>query len=139
MRTNYYIKPESMGKCPHCGHEEFSEELHIGKSSMGWCFSLHAIPERGLNNWRNWLVFLEGKTIKDEYGSIYTLDEFSEVVLARGRENYAWEGSPVGYSSWERFHELNGSMEGPRGLIRHKNNAGHGGDEPWDAITGEFS
>jgi len=139
MGTNYYVEMEIGDACPVCKHREtVTEELHIGKSSLGWCFALHSIPEKGLTNLHNWLVYLKDKIIKDEYGSIHMLDEFKKVVLDRKREEL-WDHAPVGYASWPDFHRLNHSENGPCGMIRHKRNAGHGGEEPWDMCEGEFS
>ena len=44
MGTNYYLHKKP--PCEACGHEP--APLHIGKSSGGWCFSLHVIPEIAL-------------------------------------------------------------------------------------------
>jgi len=49
-----------------------------------------------------------------------------------------WDHPPLAYTSWEKFHELNHSMEGPNGMIRSTRNDGHGGDEPWDLHENEF-
>ena len=43
MGTNYYFE-DSSEVCECCGRG--AESLHIGKSSGGWCFSLHVMPER---------------------------------------------------------------------------------------------
>lgn len=56
MGTNYYA--EYQPPCPTCGRQD--PPLHIGKSSAGWCFSLHVIPELGLNDWPEWEAWLAG-------------------------------------------------------------------------------
>jgi hypothetical protein len=134
MGTNYYVKEEIQEECPVCHHREVTNEIHIGKSSAGWCFALHAIPELGLNNWHNWLVFLQDKKIKDEYGNDISLKEFKSIVLDRAYSARSW----VAYNSWEKFHQFNRSIQGPNGLIRSADNVGNGGHEPWDMIEGEF-
>lgn len=50
MGTNYYLhtKPD----CECCGRG--FEPLHIGKSSGGWCFSLHVMPEDNINTLDDW-------------------------------------------------------------------------------------
>ncbi len=50
MGTNYYLheKPD----CECCGRP--FEALHIGKSSSGWCFSLHVMPEDMINTLDDW-------------------------------------------------------------------------------------
>lgn len=45
MGTNYYYYQDV---CPHCGKPD--KKLHIGKSSGGWYFSLHIIPEEKIFN-----------------------------------------------------------------------------------------
>jgi len=138
MGTNYYVEAEIGDACPVCKHrKEIEKELHIGKSSRGWCFALHSIPELGLTNWHNWQVFLKDKSIKNEYREQITLDELSDIVLNRSRTP-CWDHPPLAYTSWEKFHELNHSMEGPNGMIRSARNDGHGGDEPWDLYENEF-
>lgn len=46
MGTNFYFYE----------NPEINEEdaLHIGKSSAGWCFSLHIIPELGIRDLSDW-------------------------------------------------------------------------------------
>ena len=51
MGTNYYLY-EGSEACPTCKRP--FEPLHIGKSSAGWCFSLHVIPEEGINTLDDW-------------------------------------------------------------------------------------
>ena len=50
MGTNYYLyqKPD----CECCGRP--FEPLHIGKSSAGWCFALHIMPEDGISTLLDW-------------------------------------------------------------------------------------
>jgi len=50
MGTNYYLYPAS--PCKACGRSY--EAKHIGKSSAGWCFLLHVIPEEGINDLEDW-------------------------------------------------------------------------------------
>ena len=45
MGTNYYLR---LKVCPHCAKPE--KTIHIGKSSVGWCFGLHVIPEDGIHD-----------------------------------------------------------------------------------------
>lgn len=51
MGTNYYLEPKPPCQC--CGRP--FEQLHIGKSSAGWCFALHVIPERGIKDLDDWV------------------------------------------------------------------------------------
>ena len=41
MGTNYYLHRPRTNECEHCGRADEAPPLHIGKSSSGWCFSLH--------------------------------------------------------------------------------------------------
>jgi hypothetical protein len=65
MGTNFYLQEKP--PCSECKRE--FERLHIGKSSGGWCFSLHVIPELGINNLSDWenRWYEPGATIWNEY------------------------------------------------------------------------
>lgn len=86
MGTNYYLHEKHPETCPHCGHTPGHEPLHIGKSSCGWCFSLHVMPEEGLNtldDWRRrWAK--DGVVIKNEYGGAFTPAQMLEIITERG-------------------------------------------------------
>lgn len=83
MGTNYY---QLTDRCEHCHR---SKQRHIGKSSGGWTFSFHAIPEEGIESYADWLRELELQPhIEDEYGQPVTLEEFKQVVESkRNAEN----------------------------------------------------
>lgn len=134
MGTNYYLYREPA--CESCGHQE--DPLHIGKSSFGWCFSLHAIPEEGLDTldaWKDaWAT--EGTSIRDEYGDAVTPDEMYRVVTERGKDDLPTMRHEAG------FLRQNHAVDGPRGLLRHKLDGKHcvaNGEGTWDLIAGEFS
>lgn len=78
MGTNFYVDAE-----PTCNNPAHNQQLHIGKSSGGWKFGFHGIPDRGLTSWSAWRDFLADKTIVDEYGTELTLSEFTERVENR--------------------------------------------------------
>src|SRR3990167_3726027 len=109
MSTNYYLytKPD----CECCGRP--FERMHIGDSSCGWCFSLHVIPELGINTLDDWRALWSkpGAYIRDEYGNRVYPDYLENVITQRGdnplRQNYRY-------------------------CIGH-------GDGPWDYIVGDFS
>lgn len=132
MGTNYYLKKEAKPACKCCQRPYEPQEIHIGKSSAGWCFSLRVNPDKCITNWNNWKVFIEfasteGWRIEDEYGNLVTLPELIKIV-----EERSWDGKYM-YSKYER---------GPNNLLRHpidgKHCIGHG-EGTWDLITGEFS
>lgn len=135
MGTNYYVKSNI---CEHCGKGD--EDLHIGKSSAGWVFSLHVMPELEINDLDDWERFWKDKKIVDEYGSEFSCDDMRAIITERGRKA-DWNKRPYGYGSWEEFHQKNHSKRGPSGLLRHQIDGhciGHG-EGTWDLIVGEFS
>ncbi len=135
MGTNYYWHEKPA--CEMCGRSD--KPKHIGKSSAGWCFSLHIEPENGINDLPDWerMWNIPGSWIVDEYGQRVTVEEMRKEITERGREG-RWHDKPFGYDSWEQFHARNYSLPGPKGLLRH----GHGsqpGAGTWDLCRGEFN
>ena len=135
MGTNYYLIHKD-DYCPHCGHKK--EPLHIGKSSYGWCFSLHVEPDHEdfPHTLLDWQVLFSNKDchIEDEYGDKLTVDEMMDEITKRSHPNP---------NSWDDYRlEDNGAEPGPNNLVRHKVDGRHcigHGDGTWDYITGEFS
>lgn len=139
MGTNYYLHEDT---CPTCGRGP--EPLHIGKSSAGWVFALHVIPEEGINDLADWVDrWRKGGEIRDEYGQAVTREEMFTIITQRFRD--PWEEkrkrSPVMYSSWADFHQKNESVEGPAGLIRCREGVRgvRHGKGTYDLHPGEFS
>jgi hypothetical protein len=128
MGTNYYLVTRS-NECSACArHDE--ERLHIGKSSTGWCFSLHVIPERGLNSLDDWKRLWEsGGVIENEYGEERTAAEMLSTITDRRFEGAEWTASDLAQ---------NHASRGPNGLARHGYQA-KPGPGTWDLCTGEFS
>ena len=59
------------------------EVRHLGQRAGGWQFLFRAWPEIGVVDTQSWLRQLDAaEWIKDEYGSLYTVDEFLEQVEA---------------------------------------------------------
>lgn len=114
MGTNYYLhqKPD----CECCGRP--FEPLHIGKSSGGWCFSLHVMPDDNVNTLDDWrqLWGQEGAYIRNEYGEKVSITEMLHVIV-----NRRWRDAEP------QRHEIDGI-----------HCVGHG-PGTWDYITGEFS
>lgn len=136
MGTNYYI--ESEPDCPTCGRP--FEQMHIGKSSAGWCFSLHVIPELGLNGLEDWKKYWKGKTIRNEYGGEITEEQMVSIITERSWPDRKSSDSFKPY--YTSMLEKNHVVEGPNGLLRHKIDGVHcigHGEGTWDLITGEFS
>jgi hypothetical protein len=114
MGTNYYLVKDTPAPCNHCGRPYESERKHIGKSSAGWVFSLHIIPEEGIDDLDDWqrVWSRPGWKIEDEYGETVSPDE----MLARITQRHGMSRLPGG--GGDRF-------------------AGHGAGT-WDKYTGEF-
>lgn len=85
MGTNYYC---DSSPCPYCGHKK--PRLHVGKSSGGWPFLFHSIPEEsllGLQGWCDFVVLYSGALV-DEYGKKISVEEFRNLVISkRGHTN----------------------------------------------------
>jgi len=126
MGTNYYLEEEL--PCPTCARP--FERLHIGKSSAGWCFALHEIPERGLTTLDAWMALWAQGRIFDEYGEEIEPDRMRSIVTERsGRGDTAFD------------FDRNYAEPGPNGLVRAKIGpycTAHG-IGTWDMIPGEFS
>jgi hypothetical protein len=146
MGMNYYVIEN------HCEHCNRGDELHIGKSSYGWCFSLCYNEERNLTSLEDWKTFLQDKRIVDEDGSRLTAEEMVKVITDRksARENpitdkevqdYGLAGMH-GYRDVEEFYRQNHAEPGPNNLLRHQIFGGlciaHG-EGTWDMLKGEFS
>lgn len=85
MGTNYYWETSGGKICPTCRRGDEPERLHIGKSSAGWAFSLHAIPERNLNSLADWQsLWGAGRgQIRNEYGDAISMPEMMETITDR--------------------------------------------------------
>jgi hypothetical protein len=127
--TNYYYQDKP--PCGCCGRP--FGDLHIGKSSAGWCFSLHVIPEEDINSLEDWKRrWKTGGVIVDEYGERLTPEEMLRVITERHRIHPMSE-----HFDWSRNH----AEPGPGNLARHaigRYCVGHG-DGTYDLIPGEFS
>jgi hypothetical protein len=141
MGTNYYwIKEDTT--CPHCGRRDPDEtSVHIGKSSCGWCFSLHVDPSIGIGSLDDWIERFDTGFIEDEYGDRLSVGEMMSVIVDRYSDVLFDEKKWMGYRDEADFHLKNQSFRGPNNLLRHKigrhcigNGAG-----TWDLIVGEFS
>lgn len=131
MGTNYYYKPP-----------DGSDPLHIGKSSAGWCFSLHVCTKDGPQDLEQWqrLWAAEGSVIEDEYGRPVTAEQMLAEICDR-----SWNGSenPVGYANSDAFDLANHSVPGPNGLHRHAIGPPGGciahGAGTYDLVVGDFT
>jgi hypothetical protein len=136
MSTNYYLHAPA---CTHCGKEE-EPPLHLGKSSIGWCFGLHVYPEDDINNWQqlwsriDYLTKDHDHEIRDEYGDFVDNGKFFSIVWDRsGKPDKLFD---------KQWLKDNHAQIGPYGLARHALLAGHcigHGEGPFDYIIGDFS
>jgi hypothetical protein len=158
MGTNYYFRKPLTNHCEHCGRSNPPEELHIGKSSGGWCFALHVIPENDICSLADWEALWPTGTIVDEYGDELVSNAMLRVITGR-LSSKCWDsdwwapqsfgttldGKPFmlpGYDSEEHFHRSNHSERGPNGLLRHRIDGHHclgHGLGTYDYIAGDFS
>jgi hypothetical protein len=141
MGTNYYVKTgrKHMVECYACGrkHRE-AETFHIGKSSCGRYFTLHAIPEKGLLDFASWKNFLEavmkepGAKIEDEYGRPVELEQMEKLIT---REDY-----PVRDGDWVEGEAANewGDIFGKKGLVYSEGRETYP-DGLYIMLAGEFS
>lgn len=141
MGTNYYLNPQKC-VCGNCSCGSKPERLHIGKSSIGWCFALHVIPEKGINDLEDWILLWNksGSFIKDEYGDVITPEKMLSGVTDRSHPDFGF--SPPDCMSWDEFHQKNHSEFGPNGLLRSRIDGVHcvkHGSGTWDCHLGEFS
>ncbi len=136
MGTNYYIKSKL---CEKCGR--LDEEYHIGKSSGGWCFSLHVDPNNGINSLEDVKQLWKDKLVYNEYEETISHEEMLSIILERS-ESKKYNALPSRYQSWKEFHIENNSEPGPNGLLRHRIDMNHcigHGKGTYDFIVGDFS
>jgi hypothetical protein len=141
MGCNYYLHMPPSNHCDHCGREDEGERLHIGKSSAGWVFALHVIPEQGIHDLPDWLARMDSGVIRNEYGEPLTRAELLPIITERRGRDDKWTRAWSGYDSEAAFHVRNCSERGPHGLLRHSvgRYCLRHGDGTWDCILGEFS
>lgn len=136
MGTNYYAHANV---CSQCGRSD--ERRHVGKSSAGWCFSLHVYPEDDLNTLDDWRREWHGRILRDEYSKDVDVADMLRTITERSWSQTE-RAAPFGYPSWQEFHRLNHSQPGPNGLVRHaidgRHCIGHGAGT-WDYCVGDFS
>jgi hypothetical protein len=78
MGTNYYVLTEV---CKACSRSD--EQIHIGKSSVGWEFSFAWNDGEYYKNIDEFKIWLSDKEIVNEYDEPVTQDEFWSMVQAK--------------------------------------------------------
>lgn len=83
MGTNYYVRQKP--DCPTC-KRPFDEEIHIGKSSCGWKFSMQLNGRKFWYDKTSMKKWTKRKTIVDEYGRVIPWAGFWEMVEDKQKE-----------------------------------------------------
>lgn len=131
MGTNWYLVKQEMvsnilarDSLPYdhwtaMSHVHGTGVLHIGKSSGGWRFSLHVMPEHGIHDFMDWMAMATDPEwiIMNEYLDIINYVELIQLVAYR-------QSSP---QRELKYHTIDG-----RHCIGH-------GSGTWDLILGNFS
>lgn len=135
MGTNYYLIREPKPACECCKRPYPEEKLHIGKSSVGWCFSLHVGDDVGAHSLDDWQSKWKepGWRISDEYGA-----DVSAATMLKTITERSWSRG----AKWSALeYRQNYAEEGPDGLVRHRIDGerciGHGRGT-YDLIAGDF-
>lgn len=89
MGMNYYLVEDVTRPCKECGEVgQFSESTHLGKSSLGWAFSIAVPTDDHPDSFFPWLerivLVLSGRhaNIVNELGEELSIAEFLSVVLS---------------------------------------------------------
>ena len=138
MSINYYLQERPPCECCNRPYER----LHIGKSSGGWCFALHVIPNRGIFDLEDWKIIWSqhGGVITDEYGEVVSKEEMLKIITERHMD------SPPDWSEEEL--KRNYAKLGPNNLLRampttldHCSSVKKvvSGSGTWDCVEGNFS
>lgn len=129
MGTNYYIWVDTAdGEC---------EKIHIGKSSMGWVFSLRIYENKNILSLYDWMpvILNTNHVIRDEYDRNITAAEMLRTITCRGREE------PGNWTTAD--FAMNHAEPGPNNLVRHRQASDYGrttthGEGTWDYMDYEF-
>jgi hypothetical protein len=94
MSTNFYVQVAAD-----------NEELHFGKSSSGWVFTVRQHPEQGLFTLYDWMSLLASpyNTVRNEYGKDVDVADLMNTVMNRSgqRRGPASNGKTRGEGSWD--------------------------------------
>lgn len=151
MGTNYYWYPKS--PCPHCKRP--FQRIHIGKSSVGWCFGLHVARELDINDLDDWQhiwetgIYIDPESlerhhtdsgyIENEYGDTISVEDMLDIITNRAGKPFT---SNRWYPTLDDFCRHNSAVPGPNNLVRAELSHNHcikHGSGAWDCIIGEFS
>jgi len=137
MGTNYYLVDRT-DECKCCGHGVAKH--HIGKSSGGWCFSMHVgyrvihpltRIETEIKDFESLKPFLSLLEIRDEYGEVISEKEILSIIQDRWTDK-----SPPRHSICEGAEVTSDNLL--RMKIDGRYCVGHG-EGTWTYHAGEFS
>lgn len=99
MGTNYYTTKKQT-HCETCGQKlpkvDVVYDVHLGKSSYGWAFTIQANGYKLYKNWDEMKVWLKGKKIVNEYDEPVTVAQF--IKLVENKKDVA-DPEPVDYGN----------------------------------------
>ncbi len=142
MGTNYYA---------HAITDDGPTRLHVGKSSLGWCFALHVHPEHNINGLDDWRAVMgrPSTEIVDEYGDNHTPAEMLATITERswpGQQSADLVAVLADYGipklRDDRWWADNHAVPGPNGLARHTHDAAlppNPATDTYDLCRGDFS
>lgn len=133
MGENYFLTIGNDKTCYHCGHTTKTKKLHIGKSSVGWCFGLHVEVDDPTHpmDLTEWRVAFEDGVITNEYDDVISRNEMLDKITKRSCSY----GTPT-----EQWLQENNAVIGPGSLVRHQLGdycIAHG-DSTYDLLAGWF-
>lgn len=142
MGMNYYFRPDdvpainrNLALCLESRDfdaDDWTPEIHLGKSSMGWAFLLHVYPGK-IDNWDEMVQYLSSTPgrIANEVGVHVTVADFVSIVESRREtQNRSYRDS---YSFYCPKMNLHRSRVNERWCIANHESL------PIDYITGYFS
>jgi len=129
MGTNYYARP--IGESESDANER---RIHIGKSSWGWCFSLHVHPDLRIFTLQDWEGLFDNHEIVDEYGNVISKAKMLNIITDR---KFSQSGKDFRRDFDPKFLAENHAIPGPNGLLRHTYNVLYHGEGTWDCILGD--
>lgn len=117
--TNGYVYKNTYYR----SYEEIEEdgiekELHIGKSSAGWHFSLCIYPELGIKDLADWVKLFDEYEIYNEYGDTITKSDMLKTITKR-ESFYTREKDALELKEEEIAMAKNHGKRGFNGLWAH--------------------
>lgn len=127
MPTTYYLRKVDLRTCK-------GEELLLGQSTNGWCFSLHRLYDKGIEDLSDWIDLLRSDDwrIFDDKDKELSIEEMLTTIIDRRAEHPSEDPG---------FYASKKAVPGPNGLLRHRLNplwCMRHGEGAWDLMTTDF-